>query len=170
MRTLVAYYSRSGSTAMIAGALAHAAGATLRELVDRAPRAGIVGAALAAICRRPARLAAADFDVSAYDTVILLTPVWAGHPTPAASTFLRRAHLSGKNMLIVTVGAGVENPGAVACLEKMALAAGAALLGIRQVHGMSGSGKAASPSAPEELVQTGTDLAEYLNQAQHQQH
>ena len=169
MRTLVVYYSRSGSTAMIAGALAMAVGATTRELVDRSSHAGFMCLALAALTGRSAKLVGADFDVSAYDTVVLLTPVWAGRPTPAANTFLRRANLTGKKMLIVAVGASVENPRAVACLEKMALAAGAVLVGVRQVRGASASEKIAPCPTPEELSEVGENLADLLDQTQNQQ-
>ena len=169
MRTLVVYYSRSGSTAMIAGALALAVGATMRELVDRSSHAGLLGLALAALTGRSARLVDPDFDVSAYDTVVLLTPVWAGRPTPAANAFLRMASLTGKKLLIVAVGASVENPGAVARLEKMATAAGALLIGVRQVRGASVSEKAAPCPTPEELARVGDSLAELLDQTQSQQ-
>ena len=169
MRTLVVYYSRSGSTAMIAGALALAVGATMRELVDRSSRAGLLGRVLAALAGRSARLVDPDFDVSAYETIVLLTPVWAGRPTPAANAFLRMANVAGKKMLIVAVGASVENPGAVTRLEKMATAAGALLIGVRQVRGASASEKAAPCPTPEELTQVGDSLAELLDQTQSQQ-
>ena len=169
MRTLVVYYSRSGSTAIIAGALAAAVGATMRELVDRSSHVGPMGLVLAALTGRSAKLVDADFDVSAYDTVVLLTPVWAGRPAPAANTFLRTANLMGKKMLIVAVGASVENPRAVTCLEKMALAAGAVLVGVRQVRGASASEKIAPCPTPEELADVGESLGELLDQTQNQQ-
>jgi len=85
MQTLVVYYSRSGSTRTVAKALAHGVGGTLRELVDANDRKNLFAAAMAALFGRPARLVDPNFDVSAWDTVVVMTPIWVGKPTPAAT-------------------------------------------------------------------------------------
>src|SRR5450759_802308 len=104
MHTLVVYYSRSGSTRTVATALAHGVAGTLRELVDANARTHLFVAGMAAVFRRSAHLVNADYNVSGYETVVVMTPVWVGNPSPAANTFLRAVDLNGKKVLIVALG------------------------------------------------------------------
>ena len=79
-KTLVIYYSRSGTTRQIAQALANALYADTEEIVATGNRSGVLGylrCALEARRRAPAAIAAAKKDPSAYDLVLIGTPVWA---------------------------------------------------------------------------------------------
>lgn len=79
-KTLVVYYSRSGTTRQIARALATALEADTEEIVATRDRAGMVGylrSAIEARRRTPAAIAAVKKDPSAYDLVVVGTPVWA---------------------------------------------------------------------------------------------
>lgn len=169
MRTLVVYYGRSGSTAMIAAALARSVEAAMRELADWTP-GSVISAALNILQpRRSTGRFTQQYDLAGYDTVVLLTPVQSGHPPVTAGMFLRRAHLRDKRLLIVAVGANVENRRAVDRLERQALFAGASLLGVRQVCGAHVYEKSAPCPTPEELSQIGVQLAELLERARNRE-
>ena len=169
MRTLIVYYGRSGPAAMIAAAMARSVGAALRELADWTPGSAIRVAVDIMHTRRSANRPAQQYDLSGYDTVALLTPVQSGHPPVTAHMFLRRAHLRDKRLLIVAVGAGVENRRAVERIERQALFAGASLLGVRQVCGAHVYEKSAPCPTPEELSQIGEQLAELLERARNRE-
>lgn len=164
MQTLVVYYSRSGSTRTVAKALANGVGGTLRELVDANARKNLFAAAIAALFGRSARLVDPDFDVSAWDTVVVMTPIWAGQPTPAANTFLRTVNLTGKKVLIVALGESGENLATSSKLEKMARARGGQVIGVHYVHGLNSSGKAGPSATAEELQNEGQHLADVLRE------
>jgi hypothetical protein len=164
MQTLVVYYSRSGSTRTVAKALANGVGGTLRELVDANARKNLFAAAIAALFGRSARLVDPDFDVSAWDTVVVMTPIWVGQPTPAANTFLRTVNLTGKKVLIVALGESGENLATSSKLEKMARARGGQVIGVHHVHGLNSSGKAGPSATAEELQNEGQRLADVLRE------
>ncbi|MCX6083993.1 MAG: hypothetical protein NT102_03405 [Caldiserica bacterium] len=166
MQTLIVYYSRSGSTRTMAIALAHGVGGTLRELVDANARTNLLTAAMAALFRRPARLFNPDYDVSGYDTVVIMTPIWVGNPTPAANTFLRTVNLTGKKVLIVALGESGENLATSSRLEQMARARGGQVLGVHHIHGLNSSGKAGPSATAEELQRVGEHLADLLREPQ----
>jgi flavodoxin len=169
MNTLVVYYSRSGSTRIVAAALAHGVGGTLRELVDANTRTNLLAAAMAALFRRPARLVNPDYDVSGYETVVIMTPVWVGNPAPAANTFLRTVNLTGKKVLIVALGESGANVATSSRLEQMARARGGQVIGVHHIHGLNSSGKAGPSATAEELQNQGQRLADVLREPQDQE-
>jgi hypothetical protein len=94
-KILVVYFSSSGNTARVARDIAKRAGADLESLrdFDRETPLGFMGyvkAALDAIRGRPAKIASVACDPRNYALVIVGTPVWAGHMTPAVRAYLER--------------------------------------------------------------------------------
>jgi flavodoxin len=78
---LVVYYSRSGATATVAGALATALHADLEAIVEHRDRSGVAGflrSIVDAVTRRGTEIEPAKRDVSAYELVVIGGPVWAG--------------------------------------------------------------------------------------------
>ncbi len=57
-----------------------------------------------------AKLNVARFDLSAYDRIVLGTPVWNGRLTPAILSFLKNNSLSGKEVILVSYGGSGEAP------------------------------------------------------------
>ena len=168
MNPIIFYYSNEGSTAKVAEGLAQTTGGELRRLTVP----GLVGpgAIFAALLGLSARLVDTDVDVGGHDVVVLMTPVWAGVPTPAANALIRQAALRGHHVYFVTVGAGDTNPKAVAALEKRLASRGALVIGHKEVRGKmmamaraKPDPKAAQPTQPdptdEELVAAGAALA-----------
>jgi len=97
---LVAYYSRTGRTRLIAERLAKMLGADIAPLVEKKDRSGPLGflvAILDTLLDRPAELV--NFpDPSPYAMVVLGMPVWAHHAPPAVREYLKRTNLAGKTV------------------------------------------------------------------------
>lgn len=93
-RTLVVFYSRSGTTRRIARALADALGCDLEEIEEPTGRTGFLGyirSVLEARRERPATIAPMKHDVSSYDLVIVGTPVWAWSLSSPVRAYLAAA-------------------------------------------------------------------------------
>jgi flavodoxin len=85
--TIVLYYSYTGHTAKLAGTIAENADIDICEIKDRkrpgALKAYAVGC-LKAMQMKPTPTQPLDVDLTAYERIVILAPVWAGHPAPAA--------------------------------------------------------------------------------------
>jgi menaquinone-dependent protoporphyrinogen IX oxidase len=80
-KILVVYYSRTGTTRSLAAGLAKALGADLEEICDCSNREGLDGylrSLVDAFHKRQVEIVPAGLDVSAYDLVVIGSPVWAG--------------------------------------------------------------------------------------------
>lgn len=93
MKALVVYYSRTGNTKALARQIAVALGAEaeIEEITDRANRRGILGylrSGREAWFRRRAELVPSDVDPSAFDLVVIGTPVWNASLSSPVRTFL----------------------------------------------------------------------------------
>ena len=101
MKALVVYYSYSGNTKLVADAVAKALGTDLEELKPAKPLnasgAGYVmwGLRQLVIQSKPPLLPF-EHDLSAYDLIVIGTPVWSYTVTPPVRTFLESVDLSGK--------------------------------------------------------------------------
>lgn len=93
MKTLIVYYSRTGTTEALARQLAEKLGADVEPLVDPTPRQGIKGFWSGAVDARKktlAELPELHHNPAYYDCVLVGTPVWAGDMTPAVRAFLTK--------------------------------------------------------------------------------
>lgn len=96
-RTLLVYYSRSGTTRRVALAIAQALEADVEEIVDETPRSGVLGylrSIVDATLRRPASLQPPKLKPADYDVVIVGTPVWSARISSPVRTYLNR-HCDG---------------------------------------------------------------------------
>jgi len=107
MKTLVLFYSYSGSTKAIAEALAAAESADLCEVKDvrrpgklKAYTAGV----LASIRGKAWPVKPFSADLAEYDRIILLSPVWASNPPPAVVAAFERLP-QGKTVAVKMVSA-----------------------------------------------------------------
>jgi flavodoxin len=81
-RILVVYYSRTGYTRTLAGKIAEAVKADVETLDDGRDRRGLWGylrCAREAINKRTIEIQPAAYGPSAYEVVVIGTPVWAGN-------------------------------------------------------------------------------------------
>ncbi len=109
MKTLIVYYSRTGTTRKVADSLAEKLSASVEEIIDQRDRAGVKGYVLGgrdAFQERLTEIAPMDSTPSDYDLLIVGTPVWAGRMAPAVRTFLEKSKGQIKNLaLFATQGA-----------------------------------------------------------------
>jgi hypothetical protein len=108
MGTMIVYYSLSGTTAKVAGALAGLLGAELAEIRCDRYRRGILSYFRAAYDSVKGRLP--DIQVPAAvdqpcDLMIIAAPIWAGHAATPIRAFLAGGRkLPGKIGLVLTRG------------------------------------------------------------------
>ena len=117
MKTLIAFYSRSGTTKRVAQEVAKALNADIDELIDKKSRKGILGFLRAGYDATRGKTTEIEFekDPYDYDLVIVGTPIWNGRVTPAIRTYLLRNQEKIKNAAFFSTCAG--RPGK--CLEQM---------------------------------------------------
>jgi flavodoxin len=88
---LVVYYSRTDTTRSLASALAGILDADLEEICDCSNRVGPGGylrSLVDAIRKRHVEIVPAGRDVSAYDLVVIGSPVWAGSVSAPVRSYL----------------------------------------------------------------------------------
>ena len=111
MKTLALYYSFTGHTKKAAEALAEREGLDLSE-IKSATRPGRLKAytlgCLAALKGKPWPIQPLEADLSAYDRLVLLAPVWAGNPPPFVNSLWERLP-EGKMVAVKIVSASGES-------------------------------------------------------------
>ncbi len=114
-KTLVAYFSASGTTARVAKNLAEATGADLYEIRPEVPyteadldwmnKKSRSSIEMNDKSSRPA-LADQDADLAGCDTVFLGFPIWWGIAPTIVNTFLERYDFSGKTIVLFATSGG----------------------------------------------------------------
>ena len=117
MMTLVLYYSYSGHTKKIAKALAAKESHDIAE-IKNIHRPGKLKAyslgCFAAMRGKAWKIQPLDVDWDAYDSVCLMSPVWAGHPAPAINAALMLLP-TGKSVAVSMISAS----GKCGCRERL---------------------------------------------------
>ncbi len=107
-RTLVAYYSLSGHTRQIAEAIAAGLGADLEPICEVRSRKGWIAylrSAWEALQNAPAPIKVVEKDASAYDLIVLGTPVWVGRmASPLRSYVSQERHKFARIAVFCTEG------------------------------------------------------------------
>lgn len=91
MKTLVVYYSRTGTTKKIAEMLAEKLGADTEEIRDTVNRQGIKGYLMSgrdAMKKNLTKLEASKFNPKEYDLVIIGTPIWGWNLSVPVRTYV----------------------------------------------------------------------------------
>ena len=125
-RTLVAYFSASGTTARVANELAQAVGADLYEIkpavpytkadlnwMDKKSRSSVE---MNDKSSRPA-LTDRDANIAAYDTILLGFPIWWYVAPTIINSFLESYDFSGKKVVLFATSGGSGFGKAVAGLK-----------------------------------------------------
>jgi flavodoxin len=92
-RILVVYYSRTGTTRLVAEQVANALGADIEEVSDRANRMGRLGyfrSLFEGTFRRRSEIGPPVHELETYDLVLLGSPVWTGSVSSPVRSFIRR--------------------------------------------------------------------------------
>jgi menaquinone-dependent protoporphyrinogen IX oxidase len=90
-RVLIVYFSRTGATRRVAAALATTLHADVEEIIDRSDRSGMLGilrCVLDSVMRRSALIEPMRHDLTAYQMVVIGTPVWAGRVSAPVRAWL----------------------------------------------------------------------------------
>ena len=122
MSTVVLYYSYTGYTKKLAEAIAAKENASLFEIQDL-KRPGTLKAysagSLAAHRQRPWPIAPLKTNLEAYDSIIILGPIWFGYPAPQLNSVFALLPPGKSVSLIMTSGSGhSQNKEAVCALVK----------------------------------------------------
>ena len=114
-KTLVAYFSASGTTARVAKELAQAADADLYEIKPAAPytkadlnwtdKKSRSSIEMNDKSSRPA-LADQDANIASYDTILLGFPIWWYVAPTIINSFLERYDFSGKKIILFATSGG----------------------------------------------------------------
>jgi flavodoxin len=118
MKTLVLYYTRTGSTKLIAETVAAALQADIEALDDPTPYAGATGYLKAggdALTGRVNEIRKLAHDPAAYDLIVIGQPVWAARPVPAFNGFVKSYSLKGKKIALFVTLDGMGDKG---CLKR----------------------------------------------------
>lgn len=109
MKSLVVFYSRTGNTRWVAQTIASQVGADIEEVIDLKKRSGVLGwlsGGRDARSGKETKIAPTQKSPTDYDLIIVGTPIWAGRPTPAITTYLKRNNLAGKKVAVFFVQGG----------------------------------------------------------------
>ncbi len=93
MKTLVVYYTRTGTTAKAAQMIAAALGADKEEIKETGGRGGPLGwlrSGMEANQRKESQVKPLHADPAAYDLVVVGTPVWAGTVSSPVRGFIKQ--------------------------------------------------------------------------------
>jgi flavodoxin len=119
-KVLVVFFSRTGTTRLLAEAIARATQGDLEELRERRSRRGIVGwlrSGYEGTYQRSAETLPLDHDVSAYDLVFVGSPTWSRSLCSPTRGFLLQNAARLRDVALFATSAG---QGAERVLEQMA--------------------------------------------------
>lgn len=103
MKTLIIYYSNSGTTEVVSKTLAYHLNADLVKIHDMKNRNGLANRFLSSINafrETKTDIKPKNIDLSEYDVIYIGTPTWNGNPTPAILTIIDRCDLKGKDVVL----------------------------------------------------------------------
>jgi len=111
MPTCIIYHSETGNTKKVAKAVAAATGADLIEVKTVSHYSAIAMYTTGINKARkgePDEIEQSEIDVSAYDLIVVGTPVWAFHPTPAINAAVSAlSGCEGKKAVVFETDAGI---------------------------------------------------------------
>lgn len=123
MRSAVIYYSRTGTTRIVANALASELGAHIVEIRCARYRPGLLRYLLAGHDSVKGKLPSIELpalDLAAYDLLLIGTPVWTSHPSLPVRAFLAgKPDLPDRVALFLTHGGHSPVDKAVAELAEL---------------------------------------------------
>jgi flavodoxin len=91
MKTLVVFYSRTGTTRKVGEMIAEKIGAEIEEIKDTVDRSGVKGYLVSgrdAMKKRITKLEPPQHDLSDYDLVVIGTPIWGWSMSVPVRTFV----------------------------------------------------------------------------------
>ena len=115
MKTLIIYYSGSGSTKIMARTLSMHLKADIIGIKDLKNRKGFANRLISSIDafrESKTEISPAKVDLTDYDLIYVGTPTWANKPAPAIITLIDNCNWKGKDVILFTTmtkpGSGEE--------------------------------------------------------------
>jgi len=103
LKSLVVYYTRGGNTRFVAETIAAEIGADIEEVIDLKKRSGILGylsGGRDAWQGKETKISPTIKSSAGYDLIVVGSPIWAGRPAPAITTYLKKNDLSDKKVAV----------------------------------------------------------------------
>lgn len=114
MKSLVVYYTRTGNARFVAETIAAEIGADVEEVIDLKKRTGALAYLSGGSDARRGKeteLSPTKKVPAEYDLIVVGTPIWAGRPAPAITTYLKKNDLSGKKVAVFFTQGGKKPQG-----------------------------------------------------------
>jgi flavodoxin len=108
MKTLILFYSFSGSTRKLASQKASETGADIEEIIETKKMSVLkayTSGAYRAMKRKKTEIQPIKSQLNNYEKIIIMSPVWAGNPAPVFNSIIENLP-SGKKIELVMVSAG----------------------------------------------------------------
>jgi flavodoxin len=135
MKSLVVFYTRSGTTKKVGEAISRVLECNIEEIVDTANRKGLFGwlrSGRDATRKRLTTILPTKLNPADYDIVIMGTPNWGALPAPAIRTYIEQNKSKFKKIAFFATSGGSNNEGT---FKELALICGKSphnVLGLRQ--------------------------------------
>ena len=105
-KAIVLYYSRTGTTRVVANTIQEALDCDLQEIKDLKDRSGIKGfwgGTKDVSDKVKADIKPEMLDLAAYDLILICSPVWVQHFAPAVTTFMETIDFNDKKIVLAAV-------------------------------------------------------------------
>ena len=111
-KTIILFYSHSGNTKALAGQKAAELGAEAEEIIEVKKPFIIIGL-YRAMTRKKTAIQPIKARLGDYDTIIIMSPVWAAHPVSAINSAIEWLPAGKKiELMMVSAGGGTEKSAA----------------------------------------------------------
>ena len=140
MKTLVAYYSRTGNTKRVAEALTEKLNADIEAIMSDTKEKGTGRLAMQAFLRVRAKITQTTNDAASYDMVVIGSPVWVGKMSSPIRTYLAQNKDKFTSVAFFCTHGNPRSEGSVKMLESMETLSGKKAAAVFDVPARRGSG------------------------------
>jgi len=122
MKSLVVFYSRTGTTKKVAETIAYFTKANIDEIITEKDRKGLIGFLLSgkeALFKPPAKIKETKKNPMEYDVVIIGTPVWASKLSSPVRAYLEKNKGLFKKIAFFCTKSGSSNIKTFAEMKKI---------------------------------------------------
>ena len=140
MKTLVAYYSRTGNTKRVAEALTENLNADIEAIMSDTKEKGTGRLAMQAFLRVRAKITQTTNDAASYDMVVIGSPVWVGKMSSQIRTYLAQNKDKFTSVAFFCTHGNPRSEGSVKMLESMETLSGKKAAAVFDVPARRGSG------------------------------
>lgn len=124
MKTLIVYYSRTGSNKKAAEALQKKINSDIEEIKvteDLSDWMSLLRSGIRALFGKKTAISPAEKSPGNYDLTVMVTPIWMGKMPPATAEYLRQHRDQMKAVAVLSVsGSGEKNADFLQAFEKAA--------------------------------------------------